>query len=183
MSLPDKQVARRAFQLGPGMIIACIAAGFLLWRQAAPHAKRKVADTLPSAASAGELSPPDPEWLVSNSSRLGLSRNQKQKLVAMEKRWLRNTRSLRQALQAGATREQAAVELARTRGATLQDLQGSAAAVSQVTRVLLAARLAWWDEFAAGLTAKQRSVVDRLWAVRLLPSARHGEPAAWAGGR
>jgi hypothetical protein len=117
------------------------------------------------------MSAPEPAWLLGQKDALGLSDVQVKKLRQMRARWDRDTRELEEALTRASAEFDREMGAAGKRGSTLENLKTRAAPVSELTRALLEARRAWWEEAARVLTETQREEAERAWRERLLPGS------------
>lgn len=161
----------RWFRVGPGLLLAIIGS-LLLWRQlprdpggstGPPRIERTRVDIKPEALP----SAPDPEWLLAQQHALALSGAQVQKLLALKKRWNRDTHELRDALARASDQFNRDMASGGGKGVTIEALREKATPVSALSRELTEARRAWWGEARMVLTPAQQKQAETRWQERL----------------
>ena len=162
--------------LGPGMLIA-VAASAVLWPrlphvQNAPSGPPRIERT--GTAGSDPAPPPgapDPAWLTGREGELGLDPAQANRLRSMRARWDRETRALRQAIDRESSRlNQALAPPGLSKEdprITMNRIRELAGPVTELSRQLMHARRAWWDEASTVLSPSQRRQAERLWAAHL----------------
>lgn len=163
---------RRWLRIGPGLILALVAI-WILWPHLreegpgsrSPSIQRTRVDPLPNPPPTA----PDPGWLLKQRQALGLSADQVRKLTRLRDRWDRDTQALREELAQATAEFERGMPAGGERGVTMEQLRERAAPVSELSRQLVDARRAWWEEARAVLTAHQRRQAEAAWAQRFSP--------------
>ncbi len=163
---------RWAPRIGPGILLAILAA-LLLWRampgyRSGPGPRPPQLDLRPRVG----LSAPDPEWLVKEGKEIGLDAGQMRQMRDLEARWQRDTRGIRAEL-SRATSDLAARMRKAGSGATLEQMERQATPISDLTRELLQARSAWWSQASGVMTEEQRKRAEQAWANRFSRQGAH----------
>jgi hypothetical protein len=161
----------RWFRIGPGLILA-VAASYFVWRSDAerprgvnyspPVRPGQTSMRLPALRQAPEIA-----FVLEKRAELELQPPQVRALTALDRRWQQETAALREALGRASAAFRAGMEERHGRGEMIRDLEERAAAVSDYSRQLAAARRAGWESAARELTPAQRERAAALWNERL----------------
>jgi hypothetical protein len=162
---------QRWFRIGPGAVLALIAGYFILRsnpdrfqpaRQSPPVRPGRTSMTVPAPPAAPEVA-----FLLEKRHELTLTPGQIRTLTAIERQWQRDTAALREALDRSASVFHRRMQEQGGKGQTLARLEEEAAAVSDYSRQLYAARRTAWQQAARQLTAAQRQRAETLWNEKL----------------
>lgn len=167
----DGRPRRLRMAIGPGLVLALAAAGLILWSQRNQVGAPPGGGVLPGKPARTDIPPPPPApelaFVLRQAPALALSKPQTRKLEQLAKQFEQATAGSRAEL-ARASADFARQMRARAgNGITLSDLQKRAAAVSQLSRQLAAARRLYWARAARILTPAERARAEALWARQL----------------
>jgi hypothetical protein len=156
----------RWMRVGPGLLLAIVAAA-LLWRG---RPDRSAADRVASPAAASQrtmsytpppAAPPLP-YVLEHGDELHLTPAQRRSLTALERRCAAETAALREALDRAAGQFRSDME-GRPASEAMRGFRERSAAIGEYSRRLAAARRACWEDAARGLTAAQRTRAEDRW--------------------
>ena len=173
--------------IGPGLILALLASGFVLWSQ---RKETALAPRNPASTPAGNSGlsniplpapAPDLAFALRQRSALSLSRQQVRQLAQLEQQFEQETAEARAEL------DQASQAFAREmreragKGVPLPELQERTAVVGQLSRQLAAARRLYWARAVRILTPAQRGQAEALWVRQLLGVRKRASAFSPAG--
>lgn len=104
--------------------------------------------------------PREPKWLLERADELGLTDEQRKKLIALQQDYERRTAKLRRQLDEVSKKFQRFMDEAQRKGRamTIEEIQRRAAEVSRLSRPLAQERQSAWEQALAVLTEKQRKI-------------------------